>query len=125
MSCFTFTAPKSHVQQSSQGKSLSRHVDDNRESERRQEEMDKLKKQIDKYKDIVKQQEQLIQVLDYICKYIPGNKIGTHSILPQFDMTTTEILNFIWTMVRTTCSQPATAGTSSAPRMAKFTSKSN
>ncbi|XP_053395039.1 afadin- and alpha-actinin-binding protein B-like isoform X2 [Mercenaria mercenaria] len=57
----TQSSPKSHVRQSSQGKSPLHHVDDNRESERRQEEMEKLRKQIDKYKDIVKQQEELIQ----------------------------------------------------------------
>jgi hypothetical protein len=34
-------------------------------------------------------------------------------------MTPTEILNFICAMERTTCSQPATTETSSAPRMAK------
>lgn len=56
----TPSASKPHVGQSSQGKSPSHH-DDNRESERRQEEMDKLRKQIEKYKDIVKQQEELIQ----------------------------------------------------------------
>jgi hypothetical protein len=29
----------------------------------------------------------------------------------NFDMTTTEILNFIWAIVRTTCSQPTITGT--------------
>jgi hypothetical protein len=38
-------------------------------------------------------------------------------------MTTTEFLNFIWEMGRTTYKQPATTGTSSALRMAKCTSK--
>jgi hypothetical protein len=32
----------------------------------------------------------------------------------NFDMTIPEIVNFIWAMVRTTCSQPATTETSSA-----------
>jgi hypothetical protein len=40
-------------------------------------------------------------------------------------MTITGILNFIWAMVPTKFSQPATTGTNSAPRIAKFTSKSH
>jgi hypothetical protein len=38
-------------------------------------------------------------------------------------MTTLEIFNLI-SEIQTACSQPATTGTSSAPRMAQFTQKS-
>lgn len=55
------TATKGSNRKPSPSKSLSSHQD-GRESERRNEEMEKLRKQIDKYKDIVKQQEELIQV---------------------------------------------------------------
>ncbi|KAL4236522.1 Afadin- and alpha-actinin-binding protein [Mactra antiquata] len=52
---------KSFTQKSSPTKSPIHRVDDNRENERHLEDIDKLRRQVDKYKDIVKQQEELIQ----------------------------------------------------------------
>ena len=59
--CVSITATQSSSRKPTPSKSPSSHQD-GRESERRNEEMEKLRKQIDKYKDIVKQQEELIQV---------------------------------------------------------------
>ena len=56
-----FTDSKNSGRKTSPSKSPSVRGDE-RETERRSEELEKLRKQIDKYKDIVKQQEELIQV---------------------------------------------------------------
>jgi hypothetical protein len=58
------------------------------------------------------------------CKIKQAIHLEISSVHPvfclNFEMTTTEIKNFIWAMVRTTCSQPATIGTKRCSKNGKM-----